>query len=81
MGNRKNTLPPAQGVGEDDLLAELAAQLVEVKPLPGEVTVKMLMERSGRSRGTCRDLLDGGVLRGELVKRVVGRNVFYSKKP
>lgn len=80
MGTRKSALQTTPDVGEDDLLEELAQQLEDAKPRPGEITVKMLMTKTGRTRNSCRDLLDNAVSRGELIRRVAGRNVFYSRK-
>jgi len=50
----------------DDLLEELARELSEPDIPEGAITVRMLMEKTGRIEKFCRDALDNKVKQGEM---------------
>ncbi len=50
----------------DELLDELAGELEEPEIPEGAITVKMLMDRTGRIEKKCRTLLDEKVRQGKM---------------
>jgi len=60
MGNQ--TMTPTR----DELLEELARELSEPEIPEGAITVRMLMEKTGRIEKFCREALDNKVKQGEM---------------
>ena len=53
----------------DDLLEELAAEIVPVRNIqPGEITARMLAQRTGLGEKSAANRLNEKVTKGELVK-------------
>ncbi len=61
----------------DELLDELIAELTEPEIPEGAITVRMLVEQSGRTEKMCRALLNQKVKDGKMDYVTVGYTKFY----